>query len=126
MANVELKDLWTCQENLKDRSPRHWADLKVKRNESSSYYDVLIGKKGKNEPHAHQKYDLLGHRLIDEHRGLIIHAKKEVESQLYGKRSTEEMDYNNTKKKTHEMKFRVTIKPGTNESLVSIFEIIDL
>ena len=120
---VELKDLWTEQEQLDVKSDRYWLKLRVLESTETQqkYYDILGGIKGQ-EPHIHYGFDLLGNQIFDRPRNQIQKVRKMTDSSLYGRTSDETKILKNTSPKIN---FILSITPdGTSkESKVTRFEI---
>lgn len=122
MPNMDKRDPWTKQRTIKIKSESFWAKLRVKYNEDKNpYYDVLVGEKHKG-PHTHIGYTLTGNETFRETRDQVTSLQREVKSQMHGKYPTESLVLKDSPGKCI-LKFSVTSKDSTNESVVEIFEL---
>ena len=121
-SNMDKKDLWTNQRTIKIKSEAFWAKLRVKHDEDKNpYYDVLVGEKHKG-PHAHIGYALTGNDIFCKTRDQVTSLQREIKSQIRGKYPTENLVLKDSPGKCI-LKFSVTSKDSTKESVVEIFEL---
>jgi len=121
---VTLDEMWTSQECFEIRSDNFWGRLRVKKDERRNflYYDVLVGKKGKNKSHNHMGFDLTGNMFFRAHRGKVDQITKDVNSSLYGKEPPKRKVFRKTEPEAR-VKFSVIAKGSAAESKITRFEI---
>jgi hypothetical protein len=106
----------------KQETTHYWAIFSVKRDSrrGDEYIDVLVGSKGKRDPHIHIGINFDQSRRFVESRDRLVDMRRRIDSKLKGKLVDETITYSNKPARSR-FTFKITIDEPTR-TITPVFE----
>lgn len=110
----------------KQETTNHWAIFSVKRDSrrNDEYIDVLVGTKGKRDPHMHVGLNFDQSRRFVKSRDILVEMRRQVDSKQRGKLADETITYSNKPPRSR-FTFKIIIDEPT-KTITPLFEEISL